>query len=42
VAGISVAGMDMAAPGMSTEGVPETYEVQAFNADGTSHIYAKK
>jgi hypothetical protein len=42
VAGIAVAGMDMAAPGMATEGVPESYVVQVFNADGTSHIYAKK
>ncbi len=42
ISGIAVAGMPMGAPGMETEGVPQTYDVMAFDATGTSHVYAKK
>jgi hypothetical protein len=43
VAGIAVAGMPMGAPGMESEGVPEAhYDVMAFDAAGSSHLYVKK
>jgi hypothetical protein len=42
VVGIAVAGMPMGAPGMETEGVPQHYDVMAFDAAGASHVYAKK
>jgi hypothetical protein len=42
VAGIAVAGMPMGAPGMDTEGVPQSYDVMAFDATGASSVYAKK
>ena len=43
VAGIAVAGMPMGAPGMEAEGVPEShYDVMAFDAAGSSHLYVKK
>jgi hypothetical protein len=42
ISGIAVAGMPMGAPGMETEGVPQTYDVMAFDATGASHVYAKK
>lgn len=42
IAGIAVAGMPMGAPGMETDGVPQTYDVMAFDATGASHVYAKK
>lgn len=42
IVGIAVAGMPMGAPGMETDGVPQTYDVMAFDATGASHVYAKK
>jgi len=42
ISGIAVAGMPMGAPGMETEGVPQSYDVMAFDATGASHVYAKK
>jgi hypothetical protein len=42
ISGIAVAGMPMGAPGMETEGIPQTYDVMAFDATGASHVYAKK
>jgi hypothetical protein len=42
ISGIAVAGMPMGAPGMETEGVPQSYDVMAFHATGASHVYAKK
>jgi hypothetical protein len=42
ILGIAVAGMPMGAPGMENEGVPQTYDVMAFDETGASHVYAKK
>ena len=42
ISGIAVAGMPMGAPGMETEGVPQSYDVMAFDATGASRVYAKK
>jgi hypothetical protein len=42
ISGIAVAGMPMGAPGMETEGVPQSYDVMAFDAAGGSHVYAKR
>jgi hypothetical protein len=42
ISGIAVAGMPMGAQGMETEGVPQSYDVMAFDATGASHVYAKK
>ncbi len=42
ISGIAVAGMPMGAPGMETEGVPQSYDVMAFDATGATHVYAKK
>jgi hypothetical protein len=32
----------MGSAGMETEGIPQTYDVMAFDATGASHVYAKK
>jgi hypothetical protein len=42
ISGIAVAGMPMGAPGMETDGIPQTYDVTAFDATGATHVYAKK
>jgi hypothetical protein len=42
ISGIAVAGMPRGAPGMETEGVPQSYDVRAFDATGASPVYAKK
>ena len=42
ISGIAVAGMPMGAPGMETDGVPQSYDVMAFDATGASRVYAKK
>jgi len=42
ISGIAVAGMPMGAPGMETEGVPQSYDVMAFDATGASRVYARK
>jgi hypothetical protein len=42
ISGIAVAGMPMGAPGMETEGVPQSYDVMAFDATGATRVYAKK
>jgi hypothetical protein len=42
ISGIAVAGMPMGAPGMETDGVPQSYDVMAFDATGATRVYAKK
>jgi hypothetical protein len=40
IRGLSVPGMPMGAPGMEVEGEPaESFEVFAFSADGTRHVF---
>ena len=42
ISGIAVPGMPMGAPGMETEGVPQSYDVMAFDATGATRVYVKK
>ena len=42
ISGIAVAGMPMGAQGMETEGIPQSYDVMAFDVTGATRVYAKK